>query len=465
MNADLEALLALERFAETRLAELEGTAVHAPGAVDDVRPYLRRRYTFAHAVPSEVLVEDIWRLMAGDLDSTHPRYFGLFNPPTLPITVVADAVVAILNPQVGTQTHTPVANAIEEHVLDALGERIGYTRGEFGAHFTTGGQESNATALASALTAKFPEVIREGVRALPGAPRIYVSEHAHHSFVKAAKFLGLGSRAVREIPADVSERMDPDALEAAVLSDQDGGHCPLMVVATAGTTGSGVIDRIPPLRDIAARHCLWFHVDAAWGGSVLLSERFRGCMDGIADADSVTWDAHKWLDVPMGAGMVFYRPPNATAAMFGVTTGYVPQASAVEPYLTTAQWSRRFIGLKVFMALSQLGFADYAKLIEHQIALGDYLRSLLRDSEWHITNHTPLPVVCAAAPPDYSSVSIEQLVRNINESGEAWLSALTQPGGEQVVRICITSYRAQTADIDRLVMAMNKACRTLNAAG
>ena len=127
-----------------------------------------------------------------------------------------------------------------------------------------------------------------------------------------------------------------------------------MAVGTAGTTGAGLIDPLLQMAEISRRFGLWFHVDAAWGGSAVLSSRLRPALRGIELADSVTWDAHKWLSVPMGAGMFFCCHPDAVKQAFAISTSYMPKKTdddTVDPFAASAQWSRRLIGLKVFMAL------------------------------------------------------------------------------------------------------------------
>ena len=115
----------------------------------------------------------------------------------------------------------------------------------------------------------------------------------------------------------------------------------------------------------------------------------RPLLDGIERADSVTVDAHKWLSAPMGAGLFLTRHRRDLASTFRVATNYMPSAEAADPYLISPQWSRRFIGLKVFMALAAIGRDGYAAQIEHDCRLGEHLRARLRDDGWRTVNGTP----------------------------------------------------------------------------
>src|SRR5438552_9819195 len=208
---------------------------------------------------------------------------------------------------------------------------------------------------------------------------------------------GLGRRAIRTIATERNLTMDLRDLARQVAEDRRRGFAPFMVVGTAGTTAAGAIDPLPEVGRFCRSEDLWLHVDAAWGGAAILSPRLRGYLAGIDAADSITCDAHKWFSVPMGAGMFFCRHPAAVGAAFRAQTRYMPPQTAgpvVDPYTTSVQWSRRFIGLKLFLALAQRGASGYVEMIEHQARMGDVLRESLTRAGWRIVNHTPLPLVC-----------------------------------------------------------------------
>jgi len=173
---------------------------------------------------------------------------------------------------------------------------------------------------------------------------------------------------------------------------------PFLVAGTAGTTGAGIIDPLPALADLCARERLWLHVDAAWGGAAALVPEMRSVLAGIERADSITFDAHKWLSVPMGAGIFLTRHRDILDRTFRITTEYMPREAegmeVTEPYTHSMQWSRRFIGLKVFLTLAVAGWDGYAAAIRHQAAMGDLLRRELSENGWEIVNPTALPVVC-----------------------------------------------------------------------
>src|SRR5262245_9352589 len=397
--------------------------------------------------------------------TAHQRYFGLFNPASTTMGIAADALVAAFNPQLAAWSHSPFAAEVEAHLVRAFGEKFGYDLSLADGVFTSGGSEANHTALLTALASAFPEFGEYGLRALAVKPVIYISSQGHHSFLKAARASGLGAAAVREIPVDGDLRMDVGALTDRVARDRAEGCGPLMIVATAGTTSAGVIDPIGRLAEVAARECAWFHVDAAWGGAAALVPELRATLDGIERADSITFDAHKWLSAPMGAGLYLTRHPEILERTFGVATSYMPRDAAglevVDPYTHSIQWSRRFTGLKVFMSLLVAGWEGYAEAIRHQTAMGDRLRGGLQDSGWEVVNRTPLPVVCfvdRALREGATAEYLEAVCKSVVASGEAWLS-IARIGDDHIpaLRACVTNYRTGDADVDALVESLNRA--------
>jgi aromatic-L-amino-acid decarboxylase len=357
----------LTELIERHLDGVGDLAVAPRASYEELEERLRG-FDFASPVPLEELVEATGGLLReGIVHTSHPRYFGLFNPAPTFAGVLADTLVAVFNPQLAVTSHAPAAVAIERHVISFLGDRLGLP-GASGT-FTSGGAEANLTGLLVALERHFPEATEDGLAAVGERPTFYVSGEAHDSFVKAARMTGLGQRAARSVPVGTDLGLDADALRAAIERDRAAGERPFLVVATAGTTAGGIVDPLPAVADICQELGLDLHVDAAWAGAAALSERLRPVLAGIERADSVTVDAHKWLSAPMGAGMLFTRHRHALARAFRTTADYMPRAEASDPYLSSAQWSRRLIGLKVFMSLAAAGQDGYATQIEHDCVL------------------------------------------------------------------------------------------------
>src|SRR5213594_559865 len=441
------------------VAKLESDIARGPivptVAPHEIRNYLGSRYDFTKPMALDDVTADVERMMRRwQVQVTHPRYFGLFNPSVTLASVIADTLVAMYNPQLATWRTSPAANEIERHTLAWLTGKFGLPAATR-ASFTTGGAEANLSAVIVALTRAFPEYGEGGLRSLSASPTIYLTREAHDSFNKIAHMTGVGRRALRTVATDRDLKMDLVDLARRVAEDRRDGLVPVMVVGTAGTTAAGAIDPLPDLARFCRSEELWFHVDAAWGGAAIISPRLRGHLAGIDAADSITCDAHKWFSVPMGAGMFFCRHADAVAEAFRAETSYMPGKMAgpvVDPYTTSVQWSRRFIGLKLFLALAEHGEAGYVEMIEHQALMGDVLRESVERAGWRIVNSTPLPLVCFTRDGLVTSTFLAALY----QQQIAWMSEVRLGDGAPVVRACVTSFRTQPSDIEWAVREMSQ---------
>jgi glutamate/tyrosine decarboxylase-like PLP-dependent enzyme len=423
------------------------------------------RFDFSRPLPPEAaLAAAVEGLTRHQVHTPHPRYFGLFNPAPTTMGVAADALVAAFNPQLAAWSHSPFAAEVEQHLVRALAARFGYDPARTEGTFCSGGAEANHTALAVALLRECPEAARRGLLALRSQPVLYVSEEAHHSFLKAARLCGIGTEAVREVRLDARLRMSPEDLAARIAEDRAAGHAPFLVVATAGTTGGGIVDPIRELAEVAHEEGLWLHVDAAWGGAAALVPELHPVLAGIERADSITFDAHKWLSVPMGAGIYLNRHPGHLERTFRVDTAYMPREAAelpvADPYAHSMQWSRRFTGLKLFLSLAVAGWEGYERAVRRQVALGERLRARLVADGWEVVNDTPLPVACfvdTRTPDGRSGTFLEQVAAEVVGSGEAWINTVRLGEVGPALRACITNYRTTDEDVDALAAALGRA--------
>ena len=443
---------------ESDFAQLQVDIANGPilptVTAEEIRSYLASRYDFTRALPLEGVIADVEKMLrTWQVQVTHPRYFGLFNPSVTLASVIADTLVAMYNPQLANWRTSPAANEMERHTLGWLAAKFGLPENAI-ATFTSGGTEANLSAVIVALTRAFPDYGEHGLRHLQAQPSIYLTEETHNSFSKIAHMTGLGRRALRTIPTDRCLKMNMEELKKRVAEDRMNGYLPFLVVGTCGTTAAGVIDPLPEMGQFCREQGLWFHADAAWGGSAILSPKLRRYLAGINFADSITCDAHKWLSVSMGCGMFFCRHPDTVAEAFRADVSYMPGKKVgpvFDPYTTSAQWSRRFIGLKLFLALAQHGEAGYVEMIEHQTRMGDVLREALRSSGWRIVNSTPLPLVCFTR----EGVVPATFLAALHKQQIAWMSE-ARLGGIPVIRACITSFRTTETDIHWVVDEMNQ---------
>lgn len=409
-------------------------------------------------------------LQQEQLHVPHPRYFGLFNPAPTTMSIAADTLVAAFNPQLAAWAHSPFGVEVEEHLIRSFGERFGYARSEIDGTFTSCGSEANHTAMLCALTRSFPHFAARGLRALPSQPVLYASSEGHHSLPKAACMCGLGNEALRWVPVDDSLKMDLGALRAQIAQDRRAGLAPFLAVGTAGTTNAGVIDPLGEIAEVAAEEGLWFHVDAAWGGAAALVEELRPVLSGIERADSITFDAHKWLSVPVAAGLYLSRHPRLLSRTFHVSAVYVPkdgaESAVTNPLSHSITWSRRFTGLKVFLSLVVAGWEGYAKTIRDMAGLGELLRRELQKAGWTIRNQTPLPVVCftdGTEPNGNQAGYLEAVRQQVVDSGKAWISTTRVGRDLPVLRACITNYRTRAEDIRILVDTLEWARQRVGA--
>lgn len=449
----------LDRLTEEIIAFYESpTAVVPQITAEQIRTYLQS-FDFNRPMDAEQVFDKVQHMMRHwNVQITNPRYFGLYNPAPLLTAVIAESLVAVYNPQMAAWSHAPAANEIERHTLRYMAGKIGLPLQNLACNFTSGGSEANHSAVLVGLAHHFPKTLEDGLWALSQRPIIYASELAHNSFDKIVKHTGLGLDALRIVPVDDSLQMDVNALRILIKQDQNAGRKPFMVVGTAGITATGTIDPLEAVADLCRQYNLWFHVDAAWAGAAVFSDALLPALAGIEQADSVTVDAHKWFNLSMGAGMFFTRHADSNARAFNVRADYMPpsEEDVTVPYLSTMQWSRRFIGLKLFMALAELGEEQIARMIEYQARLGDYFRERLEQEGWQIVNATPLPVVNFTHPRIQSgAITVDEILNQLYAEGDAWISSVTLRG-EKVFRMCVTNFKTTHSDIDSLMNQLSR---------
>jgi glutamate/tyrosine decarboxylase-like PLP-dependent enzyme len=422
---------------ETFRAELRALDFKTPRALEDMLEWT------------------IARLQHGIVQMSHPRYFGLFNPGATFPAQCADRIASLFNPQLASSASSPVPVELENHVIRTVGRRAGLQ--EPAGHFATGGSEANYTALLCALTAGHADFANDGVRAYPGPPRFYTSRDCHIAWLKIAHQAGVGRSALRLIDTDGRGQMDPEKLRQAIAEDRAVGAVPVMIVATAGTTGSGMIDPLGVCADIARAESLWYHVDAAWGGAALASERMRHLLAGIERADSITIDAHKWLATTMGCALFITTHGSLLSQVFHASTSFMPSSVAgLDPYLNSVQWSRRFLGLRLFLALGTAGWDGLGQHVERGVAVIALVKERLLASGWTVVNDSDLAVLNALPPTELGDV--RTLVKRVVASGRAWVAPTTYEGRD-VVRICATHGETSDADVEELVAAL---CESVN---
>ena len=413
-----------------------------------------------HHEMSDFLRQTTQELIDRGFNLGSANYFGLMNPTPTYAGVLAEALVAALNPQLATTGRSQLATKIEAETIRWIGERFGWQQ-PFDGSFTSGGNEANYSALALALATHFPQAIEDGVASIGAQPVVYASAESHHSLDKSVGLLGLGRKALYRIPLNERYVMDVGALEKAIAADRSAGRKPFCVVATAGTTNSGLIDDIPALADLCEREGLWLHLDGAYGAAITFSDAHRHLVNGIERCDSVTIDPHKWLAVPFVAGIILTRRPEAMQAAFGVTTPYMPKPIPGVPldnFKVSMQWTRRMNSLKLWLTLQMHGRLAYQTFIDSQMQLARDFKAWVESGDvFELAAPQVLPILNLrlknAGEGDQLAQAHIDLVERITRDGRRWISE-TRVAGESVVRIMIVSYLTGSQQLEELQRAL-----------
>ncbi len=400
------------------------------------------------------------------------NYFGLMNPTPTYMGVLAEALVAGLNPQLATLARSQLASKIELETMRWIGERVGWP-GQFNGTFTSGGNEANFSGLALALASKFPEAVEDGVAAIGGQPVLYASAEAHHSLDKSAGLLGIGRKALRRIAVNDAAQLDPEALEGTIAQDHAAGRKPFCVVATAGTTNSGTVDDLVAISEICRKHQMWLHVDGAYGAVAIFSDQHRDLVKGIEQADSITVDPHKWMAMPFAAGVILTNHPEILERAFSVAAPYMPKAAGAhlpDNSRISTQWTRRMNSLKLWLTLRVHGRQGYEELIDRQLKLSrSFIAWVKASQDFELAVPPMLPIVtfrlkAAGRSPQQLAADHDVIVDEVTRDGARWISE-TKVRGESVLRMMVISYLTEERHLEGLESALaNAAKRVKNPA-
>ena len=367
-----------------------------------------------------------------------------------------------MNPHCDVANHAAVH--LERQVLSWFRDMIGFPAGAGGV-LVSGGSMANLTGLAAARHSRSGWDERE--LGLAGGPRlrVYVSDQGHSCIRKAIELLGSVRRTSASSRRDDAFRLRVPTLEAMIAEDRKDGYQPLAVVASAGSTNTGSID---PLADIAAicrREDLWFHVDGAYGAPAILTDRYRDALAGIADADSVAVDPHKWLQIPVEAGVALVRDESLLRDTFSLVPAYLRSdggEDGVEGPVSFAelgfQQTRGFRALKIWFGLRELGKGRIERLIDQNCDLAERLLDLVVAApDLEALAPPSLSVVCFRAVPAslrHDDAALDALNGTIVErisSARTFFVAKTMVRGRTAIRICIVNGGARPSDVAALV--------------
>jgi glutamate/tyrosine decarboxylase-like PLP-dependent enzyme len=394
---------------------------------------------------ADVLAEFQAKVQHYAIRACHPRFLAFIPGAPNYASILADLLAANANIFAGVWKEAAGAAEVELLVLDWFKSWLAYPT-EAAGLLTSGGSEANLTALV---------VARESV---PHAERprlvLYASDQRHWSIGRAAKIIGLAPQQVRPIPCDADFRLRVDALRAAIAEDQGAGRLPWCIVANAGTTNTGSIDPLSELADIRDQNRLWLHADAAYGWAAALTPRGRGWLNGIARADSITLDPHKWLAQPFEAGGLLVRRGELLRETFKMRPEYmqdvVPHHDEVNFCDHGIALTRRFRALKIWLSIKTLGVAWFRRLIEHTCALSDYAQALLEQAGcFEITSASKLSIVCFRHVPGDDDAQ-QTIADELLKTGRAFLST-TRLNDRTTLRFCFVNWRTTARDVEEIV--------------
>src|SRR5437763_2937964 len=460
---------AVTKIISDYVRELDGLPVTSDATPGDLEKLFDEPLPLNGIGAEEILARFQCDIAPNAMQIPSPRYYGLFNPTPLPIAVWADALASAINQNGAAWRNSPSASVLEARVLRWFCEMVGYERESFGT-LTSGGSEANLIGLKCARDRAHQDVREKGVRAARGELIVYASEQSHYSLEKSVDILGLGRRNLRKIETDDRFHIRTDLLRETIASDKERGFIPCCIAGAAGATSTGIVDPLDELAEIALDNDCWFHVDAAYGGALAFSEKHRHLLRGLKRADSVTFDPHKWMFVPFTCGAVLVRGGGRVLRdAFDITPEYLSEERGGEDveydFFRYGQLgTRRFNALKIWMALKFMGTRGYARIIERQIELTQYLARRLDElPEFARVGEIETAVCCFRFLPeevrgqDVASQDDLQrrLQQSIERSREAWIST-TVLKGRRALRVNVNSFLTERRHIDDLVELLRR---------
>jgi aromatic-L-amino-acid/L-tryptophan decarboxylase len=403
----------------------------------------------------------------------HPRFFGWVNSPPTVMGIFADALAAAMNPSCAGGNHAAIY--VERQVVEWFKQMLGYPRDAFGL-LVSGGSMAALTALAVARHVKSGFDVRAlGIRGGPSHLTFYKSAEGHGCHQKAIELLGVGSAQLRTIAHDRSWRMKPSDLAAQLARDRRDRLTPVAVIASAGTVNTGAIDPLEEIADVCREHDVWLHVDGAYGAPAILTQRYARALEGLARADSIALDPHKWLCVPVEAGLVVTRHQEAERAAFSLVPPYLRTDGSLTgvggpPWFSEYgfQQTRGFRALKVWMSLLHHGLSGYRRAIDRTLDLATRLADAVRSAnDLELCEPQSLGIVCFRVRPPHVSESgldafNQAVLERLQRGGEAFVSS-TSLTGTFWLRACALNPRATIDDVDALVAAVRKASANVKA--
>jgi len=423
------------------------------------------------SAPEAVLQEIEAKLLPYCTNVGHPGYMGLITPSPSPVGAIADFIASAINQNVGAYSIGPSAVAMERLVVRWLTDLCGYSNNA-GGNLTSGGMLANFIGLKLARDAVTEDRAQhEGVHQKWA---VYSSEERHVSIDKAVDCIGLGRSALRTLPTDSNFEVRLDALEKAIAQDKQNGIRPMCIVGIFGTTNTGAVDNVRALRAIADREAMWLHMDAAYGGGMLLSHQWSMRDRGLELADSITIDPHKWFYAPLDAGAVLVKDQRRLTASFGMKPSYLTdefdqENERYQYYVHGFEQSRRFRSLKVWMSFKRYGASQIGEWIDNNVRQAKYLHDLaVQDPDFEPASAPPMSAICirykASGLSEADSRRLHaEVAERIEQSGRFWIST-TELKEKSWFRINPVNFRTRREHMEELFALLRAQCRDVDRA-
>ncbi|MCO5066178.1 MAG: aspartate aminotransferase family protein [Rhizobiaceae bacterium] len=409
----------------------------------------------------ETLRETVLSYPMGNI---HPRFWSWYMGTGNFTGALGDFIAAVQGSNLGGGSHA--AALLDQQLVGWLRAMVGFPD-DGGGTLASGGSMANLLCLTVARNAMAGADIREkGLAFVDKTLKFYASDQVHYCHRKALETLGLGNESLRRVESDEHYRMDVDALREIIRADRASGNAPACIIATAGTVNTGAIDDLNALADLAKEEGLWLHVDGCIGALLAIAPENGWRVDGLARADSVALDPHKWLHAPFEVGCALVKDRAKHRSTFAVSPEYLkgtPRGIASGEWLYEygLQTSRGFAALKVWMALMEHGVEKFGRLIDQNMAQARLLAALVEQApRMELMCEPQANIVCFRfAPagqdePALRDLNIEIMLR-LQESGVAALSDTTIRD-RHCLRAAICNHRTRDEDITLLVSAIEE---------
>lgn len=408
---------------------------------------------------TEVLNFVLENVMTQSNVSTHRKTYAFVPGPSNYISVMSDTLATGFNIFAGGWVGSAGAAGLEISTLNWMLKLFNFPVKKGGGIFTSGGSMANLTALATARKVKCGEDFSKAI--------IYLSDQAHSSNIKAINILGFKKEQVRIIPTNLEFKFSINKLKNAIAKDKIEGLKPFCLIASSGTTNTGTIDPLEELAVIAKKENIWFHIDGAFGGAVILSKKGKKILKGIDKADSLTIDPHKWLFQPYEIGCLLVRDHTCLSGTFTEKPEYLRDIegneSEINFYDHGIELTRHFRALKFYMSIKTFGLKAFREAIDYNIKLAEQVEAVLRKSDkWEIVSPANLAIINFRYNPVKENLS-EDKIDLVNQkiaakmmaSGEAQL-VTTILLGQVVLRMCLINPKTTLEDVMSTIVLCEK---------